>query len=158
MEFAVDNVQMLKLRKAKLQAQQLDASDDSNNAHQDAESHPFDDLPSKSRKWKSTDDKSERKHSEFKKSEMENIVGEGEANKKPKLNPAGEKTKPSPSKENSKGFNRKSKGSNCKSKDRKTDLKPVVGSSDNVERNVTNTHKLKSKMVEAVSKPKERTR
>ncbi|MBA0586721.1 hypothetical protein Gorai_017451, partial [Gossypium raimondii] len=33
-EFTVDNVQTLKLRKAKLQAQQQDASDDSNNAHQ----------------------------------------------------------------------------------------------------------------------------
>lgn len=38
-EFAVDNVQTLILRKAKLQAQQQDASDDSNNAHQNAESH-----------------------------------------------------------------------------------------------------------------------
>lgn len=89
---------------------------------------------------------------------MENTVGEGEANKKPKLNPAGEKTKPSPSKENSEGSNRNSKGSNRKSKDCKTDPKPVVGSSDNVETNVNDTHKLKSKKVEAVSKPKERTR
>ncbi|KAG4209413.1 hypothetical protein ERO13_A03G197200v2 [Gossypium hirsutum] len=96
-EFAVDNVQTLILRKAKLQAQQQDAR---------------------------------------------------EANKKPKLNPAGEKTKPSPSKENSEGSNRNSKGSNRKSKDCKTDPKPVVGSSDNVETN----------KVEAVSKPKERTR
>ncbi|TYH85515.1 hypothetical protein ES332_D02G272200v1 [Gossypium tomentosum] len=140
-EFAVDNVQTLKLRKAKLQAQQQDASDDSNNAHQNAE-----------------DDKRTRKHSGFKKSKMEDTVGEGEANKKPKLNPAGEKTKPSPSKENSEGSNRNSKGSNRKSKNCKTDPKPVVGSSDNVETNVNDTHKLKSKKVEAVSKPKERTR
>ncbi|MBA0586722.1 hypothetical protein Gorai_017452 [Gossypium raimondii] len=89
---------------------------------------------------------------------MENTVGEGKANKKPKLNPAGEKTKPSPSKENSEGSNRNSKGSNRKSKNCKTDPKPVVGSSDNVETNVNDTHKLKSKKVEAVLKPKERTR
>ncbi|PPD99116.1 hypothetical protein GOBAR_DD03845 [Gossypium barbadense] len=119
-EFAVDNVQTLKLRKAKLQAQQQDAND-----------------------------KRTRKHSEFKKSKMEDTVGEGEANKKPKLNPAGEKTKPSPSKENSEGSNRNSKGSNRKSKNCKTDPKPVVGSSDNVETNVNDTHKLKSKKVEA---------
>ncbi|PPS05935.1 hypothetical protein GOBAR_AA14702 [Gossypium barbadense] len=131
-EFAVDNVQTLKLRKAKLQAQQQDASDDSNNAHQNAE-----------------DDKRTRKHSEFKKSKMEDTVGEGEANKKPKLNPAGEKTKPSPSKENSEGSNRNSKGSNRKSKNCKTDPKPVVGSSDNVETNNSHSQNPKHLMPES---------
>ncbi|KAG4160180.1 hypothetical protein ERO13_D02G218566v2 [Gossypium hirsutum] len=139
-EFAVDNVQTLKQGKLsyKLSSRML--------------------VMIRIMHTKMPNDKRTRKHSEFKKSKMENTVGEGEANKKPKLNPAGEKTKPSPSKENSEGSNRNSKGSNRKSKNCKTDPKPVVGSSDNVETNVNDTHKLKSKKVEAVSKPKERTR
>ncbi|XWS54955.1 hypothetical protein CRYUN_Cryun10bG0133800 [Craigia yunnanensis] len=159
-EFAVDNVQTLKLRKAKLQARQQDASDDSNSARQNAESHPFDAHPTKSRKRKSRDDKRATKHSELKNAEMENTVAteEGQATKKPKHNPAGEKIKPSSSKENLEGSNQKLKGLNRKPRDRKGGLKPDVGSSDKVETNVHNTRKLKFKEVEAVLQLKERTR
>ncbi|KAL4317932.1 hypothetical protein GQ457_18G017280 [Hibiscus cannabinus] len=158
-EFAIDNVQTLKLRKAKLQALQQDASDNLNNAQQKAKSHPFDDQPNKSRKRKSRDEKRATKHSELKKAEMENIVaaGEGQANKKPKHKLTGENTKPSP-KENSDGSNQQVKGSNHKPKDRKSGRRPAVGSSEKVETNVNDTRKLKSKEVEAISQPKERTR
>ena len=160
MEFAIDNVQTLKLRKAKLLAWQQDASDDLNNALQNAESHPFDTHPTKSIKRKSRDDKRAMKHSDLKNAEMENTVAteEGQATKKPKHNPAGEKTKPSSSKENLEGSNQKLKGSNRKPNDRKGGLKPDIGSSNKVETNVNNTRKLKFKEVEAVLQPKERTR
>ncbi|XWS67858.1 hypothetical protein CRYUN_Cryun04dG0041000 [Craigia yunnanensis] len=157
-EFAVDNVQTLKLRKAKLQAQQQGPSDDLNNAQQNAESHPFDAHPTKPRKRKSRDDKRAMKHSELKKAEMENTVAteEGQVNKKPKHNPAGERTKPSSLKENVEGSNRKLKASNLKPKDRKGGLKPEVGSSYKVETTVNHTNKLKLKEVETVLQPKER--
>lgn len=158
-EFAVDNVQTLKLRKAKLQAQQQDASDNLNDALQNAKAHPFDDHTNKSRKRKSRDDQRETKHSELKKAEMENVVAteEGQASKKPKHKPTGEKRKPS-SKENFEGSNQKLKGSRHKPKDRKGGLKPAIGSSDKVETNVNETSKLKLKEVKAVSHRKERTR
>ncbi|XP_021286016.1 RNA-binding protein 28 [Herrania umbratica] len=158
-EFAVDNVQTLKLRKAKLQAQQLDGRDDMNNAPQNAESHSFDTHLTKSRKRKSTDDKRVTKHPEFKKAEMENAVAteEGQATKKPKHNPDSEKTKPTSLKENLEGSNWKSKGSNRRPKDRKGALKPDVGSSDKVQTTANDTHKSKSfKEIEAVLQPKER--
>ncbi|XP_022726046.1 RNA-binding protein 28-like isoform X2 [Durio zibethinus] len=158
-EFAVDNVQTLKLRKAKLQTQQQDASDDLKNAQQNAESHPFDAHPTKSRKRKSRDDKRATKLSELKKAEMENTVAteEGQATKKPKHNPSGEKTRPSPLKEHMEGSNQKLKTLNRKPKYSKSGLKPDVGSSHKVETTVNYTHKLKFKEVEAVLQPKERT-
>ncbi|GMI88149.1 hypothetical protein like AT2G21440 [Hibiscus trionum] len=158
-EFAVDNVQTLKLRKAKLLTQQQDARDHLNNAQQNVKSHPFEDRSNKSRKRKSRDEKRTAKHSELKKAEMENMVatGEGQASKKPKQKPTGEKTKPS-LQENLEGSNQKLTGSNHKLKDRKASRQPAVGSSEKVETNVNRTRKLKSKEVEAVSQPKERTR
>lgn len=158
-EFAVDNVQTLKLRKAKLQAQQQDASDNLNDARQNAKAHSFDDHTNKSRKRKSRDDRRATKHSELKKAEMENVVPteEGQARKKPKHKPTSEKTKPS-SKENLEGSNQKLKGSSHKPKDRKGGSKPAIGSSDKVETNVNETRKLKLKEVKAISHPKERTR
>ncbi|KAG8473677.1 hypothetical protein CXB51_035518 [Gossypium anomalum] len=158
-EFAVDNVQTLKLRKAKLQAQQQDASDNLNDAQQNAKAHPFDDHTNKSRKRKSRDDQRAMKHSELKKAEMENVVAteESQASKKPKHKPAGEKREPS-SKENFEGSNQKLKGSRHKPKDRKGGAKPAIGSSDKVETNVNETSKLKLKEGKAVSHPKERTR
>ncbi|XVF01054.1 hypothetical protein REPUB_Repub04eG0054600 [Reevesia pubescens] len=157
-EFAVDNVQTLKLRKAKLQAQQQDASNDLNNAQQNVESQPFDALSAKSRKRKSRDDKRAMKHSDLKKAEMENrsVTEEGQATKKPKHNPAGQKTKSFSTKEKLEGSSQKLKGSNRKPKDRKGHLKPDVGSSHKVETTVNDTRKLKLKEVEAVSQPKER--
>ncbi|XVE67017.1 hypothetical protein DITRI_Ditri08aG0126400 [Diplodiscus trichospermus] len=159
-EFAVDNVQTLKLRKAKLQARQQDASEDLNNAQQNAESHPFDAHPPKSRKRKSRDEKRAKKHSELRNAEMENTVAieESQATKKPKHNAAGEKTKPSSSKEDLEGSNQNLKGSNRKAKDRKGGLKPDVGSSIKFEKSVSNTRKFKLKEAEAVLQPKERTR
>lgn len=158
MEFAIDNVQTLKLRKAKFQARppQDAVRDDLNNAQQNAESHAFYAHPTKSRKRKSRDEKGAMKHSELKNAEMEKTVAaeEGQDTKRPRHNPAGEKTKPS-SKENLEGSNKKIKGSNRKPKDRKGGLKPDVGSSSKVETNVNNAHKIK---VEAVSQSKERTR
>ncbi|KAE8667398.1 Alpha/beta-Hydrolases superfamily protein [Hibiscus syriacus] len=93
-EFSVDNVQTLKLRKAKIQAQQQDASDNLNNAQEKAKSHLFGDQPNKSRKRKSRDEKRATKHSELNKAEMENRVatGEGQDSKKPKHKLTGEKT------------------------------------------------------------------
>ncbi|KAE8729147.1 epoxide hydrolase 2-like [Hibiscus syriacus] len=157
-EFSIDNVQTLKLRKAKIQAQHQDASDNLNNAQQKEKSHPFDDQPNKSRKRKSRDEKRATKHSELNKAEMENRVatGEGQASKKPKHKLTGEKTKPS-WKENLEGSNQKVKGSNHKP-GRKAGQKSVVGSSVKVETNVKETRKLKSKEVEAIPQPKERTR
>ncbi|XWS40072.1 hypothetical protein CRYUN_Cryun18bG0109000 [Craigia yunnanensis] len=159
-EFAVDNVQTLKLRKVKLQARQQDVSDDLNNAQQNAEANQFAAHPSKSRKRKSIDDKSATKHSELKNAEMENTVAteEGQATKKPKHNLAGKKTKSSSLKENLESSNRMLKGSNHKPKVRKGGLKPDVGSSDKVETNVNKTRKFKFNEVEAVLQPKERTR
>ncbi|XP_007042088.2 PREDICTED: RNA-binding protein 28 [Theobroma cacao] len=158
-EFAVDNVQTLKLRKAKLQAQQLDGRDDMNNAQQNAESNSFDAHPTKSRKRKSRDDKRVTKQPEFKKAEMENAVAaeDGQATKKPKHNPAGEKTKPTSLKENLEGSNWKLKGSNRKPKDHKGVPKPDIGSSDKVQTTANDTRKSKSfKEMEAVLQPKER--
>ncbi|KAA3454213.1 RNA-binding protein 28 isoform X1 [Gossypium australe] len=158
-EFAVDNVQTLKLRKAKLQARQQDASDDLNDAQQNAKAHPFDDHTNKSRKRKSREDQSATKHLELKKAEMENVVAteEGQGSKKPKHKQTGEKRKPS-SKENLEGSNQKLKGSRHKPKDRKGGTKPAIGSSDKVETNVNESRKLKLKEVKAISHPKERKR
>ncbi|KAE8724676.1 hypothetical protein F3Y22_tig00009942pilonHSYRG00038 [Hibiscus syriacus] len=158
-EFAIDNVQTLKLRKVKIQAQHQDANDNLNNAQQKEKSHPFEDQSNKSRKRKSRDEKRATEHSELNKAEMENRVatGEGQASKKPKHKLTGEKTKPS-WKENLEGSNQKVKGSNHKPDDRKAGQKSAVGSSVKVETNVNETRKLKSKEVEAIPQPKERTR
>ncbi|XVF67767.1 hypothetical protein PTKIN_Ptkin10aG0148600 [Pterospermum kingtungense] len=154
-EFAVDNVQTLKLRKAKLQARppQDAAGDDFNDAQQNAESHSSDAHPTKSRKRKSKDDKRAMKHPELKNAEDTVAIEEGQDTKRAKPNPAGEKTKPS-SKENLEGSNRKLKGSNTKPKDGKgaRSKKPNV----KVETSVNNAHKSKFKEVEAVLQLKER--
>ncbi|XP_039006896.1 RNA-binding protein 28-like isoform X2 [Hibiscus syriacus] len=157
-EFAVDNVQTMKLRKAKLLAQRQDGSDNLNNAQQNVKSQSFVDRPNKSGKRKSRDELRTGKHSALKKAEMENTVstGEGQTSKKPKHKPTGEKLKSS-LKENLEGSNQKLKGSNHKPKDHKAGRKLAVGSSEKVETNVNHTHKSKSKEAEAVPQPKERT-
>ncbi|OMO75597.1 hypothetical protein COLO4_26001 [Corchorus olitorius] len=150
-EFAVDNVQTLKLRKAKLHFQQQDAHDDRTNAQQNAESHSVDANPTKSRKRKSRDEKRAKKQPEFKKPEVENAIAteESQATKKPKHNPAGEKRKPTSVKENSEGSNQKLKGLTRKQKDRQGSSRPHT---DKVETTSNNTRKA-----EAVLKPKGKT-
>lgn len=79
MEFALDNVQKLKLRNAKLQAQQQESHDDLKDVQEDDVSHELYDIPRRkenSRKRKSQVENIEANDSELDKNEEENMVSE----------------------------------------------------------------------------------
>ncbi|GLU12853.1 hypothetical protein SLE2022_295110 [Rubroshorea leprosula] len=159
-EFAVDNVQTLKLRKAKLQGQHKDARHDLNNAQPNAESQGNDAPPNKkkSSKRKSRDENDPMENAESVRiNDIENTgVGEERRTaKKQKHNPANEKIKEVSSKERSEGSKRKLKGSNPKAKDHKDGLVQDYGVKEKTIANKPQKSHVAKKM-EAVSKPKER--
>eukprot|EP00257_Ricinus_communis_P013311 XP_015570722.1 RNA-binding protein 28 [Ricinus communis] len=84
-EFAVDNVQKLKFRKAKLHAQQQDNNADSKDMQDNIESHAPNDIPGEKenfRKWKSRADNRAMKTSEPNETEVEILVSEGTSSEK----------------------------------------------------------------------------
>ncbi|XP_020533459.1 RNA-binding protein 28 isoform X2 [Jatropha curcas] len=86
-EFAVDNVQKLKLRKAKLQAQQQESHDDLADTQDGTVSNEPSDVPRKkenSRKRKSRDEKKPAKNSEPNKNTAGNVVSEGASSEEQK--------------------------------------------------------------------------
>ncbi|XP_031273863.1 RNA-binding protein 28 [Pistacia vera] len=139
-EFAVDNVQTLKLRKAKIQGRQ----------QQNDESHSLDATPNKmetSRKRKSNGDNRAAKDSDHGEEEEvansipdEATIGKHRAGKKQKRNPTSAKAEV-PLRENLVG---KTKGSKRKQKDRQDGRKPDAGNSDKGKMTANDLHKSNS--------------
>lgn len=159
-EFAVDNVQTLKLRKTKLQGQHKDAHHDLNNAQPNAESQVNDAPPNKKKsgKRKSRDENEPMENTESVRiNDVENTVAGEEQRtvKKQKHNPASGKKKEVSSKERSEGSKRKLKGSNPKAKDHKDGLVQDHAVKEKTIANKAQKSRVAKKM-EAVSKPKER--
>lgn len=126
-EFAVDNVQMLKQRNAKMQAQQQQQNDESNKL----DAYPNKQEKSRKRK-RSGDNRSEKDSGHGEDSVTNDGVRDGKtnekhkANKKQKHNPASEKAEVS-LRDNSEG---KSRGSKKNRKDRQDCWKPDVETSN----------------------------
>lgn len=161
-EFAVDNVQTLKLRHGRMQPQHQDAHHGTNATRPNADSHAKDANPNKNKfgKRKSRDERVPTGNTRFgRNNDIENaVVGdEHRATKKQKPNSENEKTKDVSSKENSKGGSkRKLKGSHQKAKG---DKDSSVRDREVKDKTMSNekTQELRvSKKVEAASKPKEK--
>ncbi|KAJ0076654.1 hypothetical protein Patl1_36500 [Pistacia atlantica] len=139
-EFAVDNIQTLKLRKAKIQGR----------PQQNDESHSLDATPNKmetSRKRKSNGDNRAAKDSDHgEEDEVANSIpdeattGKHRAGKKQKRNPTSAKAEV-PLREKLEG---KTKGSERKQKDRQDGRKPDAGNSDKGKMTANDRHKSNS--------------
>ena len=131
MEFAVDNVQLLKLRKAKERAQHETHPKDAGKTNDSnrPDSHPNE---KKSRKRKSKDEKRTpvdvvvNKEDDVENRAINGATSEGRgASKRRKRNPALGKAKESPSKEISGGSEQKGKGFKRNPKNEKHGAKPI---------------------------------
>lgn len=117
MEFAIDDVKKLQLRKAKLEADQRGAGEDSNIQHRNVGTHsPITNMANKKQMKRRREDVSEA-------GKQNEVLKDGAtsrddgANKKQKCDPAGVNPKEAPSEKNSSRNKRKSKSQNWKGKD-----------------------------------------
>lgn len=110
MEFAIDDVKKLQLRKAKLEADQRGAGEDSNIQHRNAGTHSPNTNMANKKQMK-------RRHEDVSEAAKQNEVLKDGANKKQKCDPADVNPKEGPSEKNSARNKRKSKSQNWKGKD-----------------------------------------